>query len=62
MGRRPELKSEDAILFGSTTQWLNEEKTQLKPTKDAKTFKEYKYVVEKPTLQDRIWRMEEHET
>jgi hypothetical protein len=51
------LKTNDMANF----EWLNEEKTDLKPTKDAKTFWEYDYKCTKPALMDQIWRMESHE-
>ena len=42
-------------------EWLNDEKTALKPTQEAKTFTRYKYTIAKPALNDKLWRLEEHE-
>ena len=43
-------------------EWLDGEKTRLKPTKEHKTFLEYAYVFDKPSLIDKLWRLEEKET
>jgi hypothetical protein len=42
-------------------EWVDTEKTALVPTKDAKTFWEYKYEIKKPSLVDKIWRLESQE-
>ena len=41
--------------------WQDTEKTELKPTKESKTFLEYKYTVTKPALIDQLWRLHEKE-
>ena len=42
-------------------EWSTEEKLELKPTLDRKTFKEYKYIVKKPATLDELWRLEKNE-
>jgi hypothetical protein len=42
-------------------EWLDAEKKKLKPTKEAKTYDLYKYVINKPSLLDKIWCLEAHE-
>ena len=37
--------------------WQDTNKTELKPTKEYKTFLEYKYTVTKPSMIDRLWRL-----
>lgn len=39
--------------------WVDEEKSALQPTKDKPTYREYKYTIAKPALNDKIWRMQE---
>lgn len=41
--------------------WKNEAKTSLEPTRDRPTFLEYKYVINKPELIDKLWRLEVRE-
>lgn len=43
-------------------EWTDETKTQLKPTKSSKALCQYKYIIDKPSLVDRIWRLEQRET
>ena len=42
--------------------WMNETKTQLKPTSETKALRQYKYTIDKPALVDSLWRLEERET
>lgn len=39
--------------------WVDEEKSALQPTKDKPTYREYKYLITKPSLNDKVWRMQE---
>ena len=42
-------------------EWEDEDKTKLVPTKDAKSFLQYKYTIAKPSAVDKFWRLHETE-
>lgn len=42
-------------------EWMSPEKSALKPTKEGKSFNQFKYKVSKPEVTDKIWRLHEHE-
>ena len=42
-------------------EWTDDKKTKLKPTKEKKTFNEYKYKISKPEVVDKIWRLHDRE-
>ena len=43
-------------------EWMGPGKTALKPTKESSRLKQFNYKVEKPSVWDKIWRLQEHET
>jgi hypothetical protein len=43
-------------------EWEDDQKTHLKPTTEKKTVNRFRYILTKPSLVDRVWRLQERET
>jgi hypothetical protein len=42
-------------------EWMDETKSELVPTKTTNALQPYKYVIKKPSLVDKLWRLQEKE-
>ena len=43
-------------------EWTSAKKVALKPTKEGKSFTTYNYLIKKPEINDKLWRLQEHES